>query len=80
MNRLARAANARLPLVRLAIDEPNQPTVLRAEVHLGSVPILGAWLTVAVEVISTAVALVARELEALRDPELAQLVLAAPAA
>jgi hypothetical protein len=80
MARVAQGANARIPLVRLAVDERNQPTVLRAEVHLGRMPILGAWLSSAVDVLATAVALTARELEALRDPELAQVVLAAYAA
>lgn len=77
--RLAGEANSRLPLVRLAIDEDNQPRVLRAEVHLGTSLIPGAWLTSSLETIEAAIALVSRELEALRDPELAKLVLAAAA-
>jgi hypothetical protein len=51
---------------------------LRAEVCWGTASIPGAWLTTALETVEAAIALVAREMAALRDPELAQLVLAAP--
>jgi hypothetical protein len=78
--RLARAANARLPLVRLAVTEDTTPRVLRAEVCVGCAPIPGEWLLAALEAAEAAVSLVAREFQALRDPELAKLVLAADAA
>lgn len=77
---LANAANRRLPLVRLAVSEDTSPRVLRAEVHVGCAPIPDEWVLVALEALEAAVSLVARELKALRDPELATLVLAADAA
>jgi hypothetical protein len=77
---LALEANTRLPLVHMAIDASATPPALWAEVHLGSARVPGAWLMTAVEVVANAVTLTARELQALRDPELAQLVLAAQAA
>jgi hypothetical protein len=77
---LAHQANVRLPLVRYAIKQGTGPPVLRAEVHLGSAPVSGVWLPTALEAIETAVTLTARELQALRDRELAELVLAAEAA
>ena len=79
---LAAEANARLPLVRYAVAAESQEQTLRAEVCLSSdcalVP--GGWLATAVEVVEAAVTLSAREMQALRDPELANLVLAANAA
>ena len=76
VTRLAQDTNKRLPLVRFALREEPQPAVLRVEVNLGDGPIPGAWLLIALEVIESAVVLVACEAEALRDPELAKLVLA----
>jgi hypothetical protein len=79
---LAASANARLPLVRYAVAADATPALLTAEVCL-SVPcalVPGGWLLTAVEVVETAVLLTAREMQALRDPELAKLVLAAAAA
>ena len=48
--------------------------------HSGRALIPGLWLSTALDVVETAVALLARELEAVRDPQLAKLVLAYPAA
>jgi hypothetical protein len=76
--RLAHEANARLPLVRMSTDDEHAPHVVRAEVSWGAASIPGAWLSTALEVVEGAIALSAREMAALRDPELAQLVLAAP--
>jgi hypothetical protein len=73
--KLAHAANARLPLVRFSIDAEAHPRRLSAEVHFGRALIPGAWLTTALEAVETAVALTAQEFSALRDPELARLVL-----
>lgn len=76
---LAQEANARLPLVRFAIpDRPGRST-LRVEVSFGGAP-GGAWLLAALGVLETAVAATVREMESLRDPELASLLLAATAA
>lgn len=80
IDRLANEANGRLPLVRFAVKENGSNPVLRAEVHLGCALIPGAWLAASLEVIETAIALTARELEALRDPELAKHVQAAATA
>jgi hypothetical protein len=79
---LAAEANARLPLVRYAIAAEEQGESLRAEVCLSLECALvpGGWLLTAVEVVEAAVSLSAREMQALRDPELARLVLAANAA
>jgi hypothetical protein len=77
---LAQAANRRLPLVRVALKTEAGLSVLRAEVHIGCAPVSGQWLPTALEVVETAVSLTARELQALRDRELAKLVLAADAA
>jgi hypothetical protein len=74
--KFALAANNRLPLARLAIDSGAQPRRLVAEVHFGPALIPGAWLTTALEAVEMAVALTAQELAALRDRELASLVLA----
>lgn len=79
MLRLASEANARLPLVRFVLDDQTPSAFLRAEVHLGCAGIPGVWLTTAVSVVHAAVTLTARELSALRNPELAEQV-AAPAA
>lgn len=73
---VAREANARLPLVRYSIDRRDTPWRLRAEVTFCVTPIPGAWLLKALEVIQSAVATTALELEALRgDAELSKLVL-----
>lgn len=75
----AEAANDRLGLVRLAVAEEPAPGILRAMVHVGWATIPGAWLHAALEAVEAAVTLTARELAALRDRELAELVLAAAA-
>lgn len=77
---LAERANERLHLVRLALDESSEGEPLVAELHLGSLQVPGEWLTAALAGLRTAVALCARELPALRDPELAHLCLAAKSA
>lgn len=77
--RLARAANDRLPLVRLALSGETRSRALWAEVHVGCAPIPSGWLPTALEVVEAAVSLTARELQALRDRELAELVLASAA-
>ncbi len=76
---LAQEANARLPLVRMAVAESSQSITLRAEVSFGAQLIAGSLLLDSLHVFETAVALTARELEALRDAELARLVLSAAA-
>lgn len=77
---MVRAANQRLPLVRFVHRESEQPPSIRAEVCFGRALIPGGWLRVSLQAIEHAIALTARELEALRDPALAELVLAAAAA
>lgn len=77
---LAAEANARLPLVRMAIEDGTEGGALRAEVGFGRRLIAGALLAAALDAVETAVAMTARELEALCDPELARLVSAAAAA
>jgi len=76
---LAHAANARLPLARFAAAGEKTSKQIRAEVCLsvGCALVPGAWLTAAVEAVEAAASLTAREMQALRDPELAKLVLAA---
>ena len=76
MERVAVVANQRLPLVRFAINENSAPQYLRAEVHLGCASISSGWLAIALEVVEQAILLTARELQALRDRELAKMVLA----
>ncbi len=76
---LASEANTRLSLVRITHIPDARTAGLRAEVHFGRV-LIPAWLPTALEAVEATVALVARELQALRDPELAKLVLAAAAA
>jgi hypothetical protein len=78
--KLARQANDRCPLVRVTLDENTSPSVLRAEVHVGCAPISGVWLPTALAVVEAAVTLTAHPMQALRDRELAELVLAADAA
>jgi hypothetical protein len=77
---LAMEANARLPLVRMAIDDGPEGGALRAEVGFGRALVAGDLLSASLHVLETAVAMTARVLEALRDPELARLVLAAATA
>jgi hypothetical protein len=74
---LAQHANARLPLVRMAVADPTNGLKLRAEVGFGAALIPGSFLLHALHVIEAAIGLTARELEALRDVELARLVLSA---
>lgn len=73
--RLASEANWRLPLVRFALGA-TQPSVLSCEVCFGNALIPSAWLLVALETIETAMFLTLRELQALRDPTLARLLVA----
>jgi hypothetical protein len=74
---LANEANARLPLVRFAIHSRAGRAALGAEVGFGRTLVGGTWLVAALCVLETAVSLTARELESLRDTELATLLLAA---
>jgi hypothetical protein len=55
----------------------SHPARLVAEVVLGSARVPGAWLDVALECVHAAIVLTARELSALRDPELAKWYLSA---
>ena len=73
--RLASEANWRLPLVRFALGA-TQPSVLSCEVCFGNALIPSVWLTVALETVEAAMSLTLRELQALRDPALAQFLLA----
>jgi hypothetical protein len=73
--RLVSEANWRLPLVRFALGA-TQPSVLSCEVCFGSALIPSAWLMVALETIEAAMSLTLRELQALRDPTLARLLVA----
>lgn len=78
---LALTANTRLPLVRFSITGTDETEKLQAEVRLGTAPRLpGVWLETAVESLRNAVAQCTRELAALREPELAHLVLAGQSA
>lgn len=79
MLELAGEANVRLPLVRLAVAESSPSATLRAEVSFGATLIPGTMLLHSLHVLEAAVALTVQELEALRDAELARLVLAARA-
>jgi hypothetical protein len=76
---LAQEANGQLPLVRLAVAESSQCAMLRAEVSFGSRLIPGAMFLQSLNVFEMVVALTAQELEALRDAELAHLVVSAAA-
>jgi hypothetical protein len=79
--RLATAANRRLPLARFVTTRPPHSQVLRCEVHWGVSLVSGAWLIAAIEAVETAIVLTAREMQAaVRDTELARLMVAAPAA
>lgn len=74
---MAGSANDRLPLVRFAVTGEGPSERLVAEVRPGRTPRLpGVWCDLALTALRSAVALCARELAALREPELAQLVLA----
>ena len=75
----AQEANARLPLVRFAITEPSASHLLRAEVSFGTALASGSLLLHALQALEAAVGLTARELEALRNVELARLLLSAAA-
>lgn len=77
MAHLASEVNARVPLVRLAISGSSPEHALRAEVGFGIAMIPGAFLLRSLHAFETTIALCARELEALRDRDLARLVLAA---
>jgi hypothetical protein len=73
--RLAAEANWRLPLVRFVVSGTS-PLVLSCEVCFGNALIPSAWLTVALEAVEAAMSLTLRELQALRDPTLARLLIA----
>jgi hypothetical protein len=77
---LANAINARLPLVRLAISKSDGAIGIRAEVGFGATLIPGTFLLLSLHALELAVALCVRELEALRDPALARVLLAVVAA
>ena len=74
---VAGEVNARLPLVRLAVDNSSPSVVLCAEVNFGATLIPGTMLLHTLHVLEAAVALTVRELEALHDDDLARLVVAA---
>ena len=76
---LAAAANDRLTLARFTVEGREAAETLAAEIDLASLPVPGPWLDVALEAMHTAVGLTARELSALRDPELAHWTLTAAA-
>lgn len=76
---LAHEANARLPLVRMAIAETSKCIMLRAEVSFGGALVSGSLLVRALRVFEATVGRTAREFEALRDVELARLVISAAA-
>ncbi len=76
---LAHQANARLRLVRFAVEVRDRQRWLQAEIDLSRARVPGAWLDVALPAMQTAIHLTARELAALRDPELAAWTLAAQA-
>jgi hypothetical protein len=76
----ANAANARLPLVRMAFSGASLDRALRAEVAFGATLIPGEFLLMSLHAFETAIAHTAREMEALRDPQLARSLLAARAA
>ena len=75
----AQEANARLPLVRMAITEHSASHLLRAEVSFGTALASGSLLLHALQALEAAAGHTARELEALRNVELAQLLLRAAA-
>jgi hypothetical protein len=77
--RLAAEANRRLPWVRFALGE-SEPPVLSCEVCFGDALIPSAWLAVALEALEAAMSLTLREMQALRDPTLARLLVAVPTA
>jgi hypothetical protein len=77
---VAGAANDRLRLARFALVAVEQTEKLFLEVNLTPAPIPGVWLDAALEAMHAAIRLTARELTALRDPELAKWTLAATAA
>lgn len=76
----ATVANQRLRLVRLASVAGASGELLQAEIIVPTTQIPGVWLEVALESLHVAIRLTARELAALRDPELAKLTLAAMSA
>ncbi len=69
---LVQQANERLPLVRFSLADEG-PAIVFAEIDWGKVPISGAWLNLSIACIDAAIALTARELEAVRDPQLGEL-------
>jgi hypothetical protein len=72
---LASEANWRLPLVRFALCA-TQPPVLSCEVCFGTALIPSDWLMAGLEAMEAALSLTLRELQALRDPTLARLLVA----
>jgi hypothetical protein len=73
---LALQANDRLYLARFSVAADSSGGRLIAEVYVPQAPMPGPWLELGLETTWAAVALTARELVALRDPELASLTLA----
>jgi hypothetical protein len=69
---LIHEANQRLPLVRFSL----QNNAVVAEVRWAATPIPAAWLHVSIACVDAAIALTARELEAVRNPQLGEVVLA----
>jgi len=79
--RIASVANRRLPLTRFSAEGSADAIQLRCEVHLGHGLVSKEWLLAATEAVEAGVVLTVRELQAVvRDTELADLVVAAPAA
>ncbi len=77
---LAQRASDRIGLARMAVANDTAAGDVRVLVHVGWAPIPGVWLMAALEAVELAITLTAREMAALRDRELAVLVLAARAA
>jgi hypothetical protein len=79
--RIASVANRRLPMTRFSAEGSADAIQLRCEVHFGHGLVSKEWLLAATEAVEAGVVLTVRELQAaVRDTELADLVVAAPAA
>jgi hypothetical protein len=77
MQLTALEANSQLPLSRLVVANTSAGSMLRAEVAFGHELIGGSFLLHSLNVMERAVAIMARAVEALRDVELARIVLSA---
>ena len=72
---LIQEANQRLPLVRFGAPHDAPETVI-AEIVWGAIANSTVWLPLSIACVDSAVALTARELEAVHDPQLGKLVVA----